>query len=35
MSTKNEAYWDKKKQQSIAKRTLIGKLDPDTGEIVH
>jgi len=31
---KNEAYWDKEKQQSRAKRTLIGKLDPDTGEIV-
>ena len=31
---RNEAYWDKEKQQSRAKRTLIGKLDPDTGEIV-
>jgi hypothetical protein len=31
---KNEAYWDKEKQQSRAKRTLIGKLDPNTGEIV-
>ena len=31
---KNEPYWDKEKQQSRAKRTLIGKLDPDTGEIV-
>ncbi len=31
---KNEAYWDKEKKQSRAKRTLIGKLDPDTGEIV-
>ena len=30
----NESYWDKKKQQSRAKRTLIGKLDPETGEIV-
>lgn len=30
----NEAYWDKEKQQSRAKRTLIGKLDPDTGEIL-
>ncbi len=31
---RNEPYWDKEKQQSRAKRTLIGKLDPDTGEIV-
>ncbi|RLL84117.1 transposase [Mesotoga sp. H07pep.5.4] len=31
---KNEAYWDKEKQQSRAKRTLIGKLDPNTGEIL-
>ncbi|MEA3507883.1 MAG: IS1634 family transposase [Synergistota bacterium] len=30
----NESYWDKEKQQSRAKRTLIGKLDTDTGEIV-
>jgi len=30
----NQAYWDKEKQQSRAKRTLIGKLDPNTGEIV-
>lgn len=30
----NEAYWDSKKQQSRAKRTLIGKVDPVTGEIV-
>jgi hypothetical protein len=30
----NEAYWDKDKQQSWAKRKLIGKLDPETGEIV-
>jgi len=28
------AYWDKEKQQSRAKRTLIGRLDPKTGEIV-
>ncbi len=31
---KNEAYWDREKQQSRAKRTLIGKLDPDSGEVV-
>jgi transposase len=30
----NKPYWDKEKQQSRTKRTLIGKLDPDTGEIV-
>ena len=30
----NEPYWDKEKQQSRAKRTLIGKLDPETGEII-
>ena len=30
----NQAYWDKEKQQSRAKRTLIGKLDPKTKEIV-
>lgn len=31
---RNEPYWDKEKQQSRAKRKLIGKLDPDTGELV-
>ena len=30
----NKPYWDKEKQQSRTKRTLIGKLDPETGEIV-
>jgi len=30
----NVAYWDKEKQQSRAKRKLIGKLDPNTGEII-
>jgi len=30
----NVAYWDKDKQQSRAKRTLIGKVDPETGEII-
>jgi hypothetical protein len=30
----NEPYWDKEKQQSRAKRKLLGKVDPDTGEIV-
>lgn len=30
----NEAYWDKEKKQSRAKRKLIGKVDPSTGKIV-
>lgn len=30
----NEAYWNKEKQQSRAKRKLIGKIDPATGEII-
>jgi len=30
----NEAYWDKEKQQSRARRKLIGKIDPETGEII-
>lgn len=29
----SKAYWDKKKQQSRSKRTLIGRVDPETGEI--
>lgn len=28
------SYWDKEKKQPRSKRTLIGRLDPDTGEIV-
>lgn len=28
------SYWDKEKKMSRAKRTLIGRLDPDTNEIV-
>ena len=28
------SYWDKEKQQPRSKRKLIGRLDPDTGEIV-
>lgn len=28
------AFWDKEKKQSRAKRTLIGKVDPETGQIV-
>ena len=30
----SKAYWDKEKHQSRAKRTLIGRIDPETGEIV-
>ncbi|NLC45205.1 MAG: IS1634 family transposase [Clostridiales bacterium] len=30
----NKAYWDKEKQQSRSKRTLIGKVDPVTRKIV-
>ncbi|NLH19644.1 MAG: transposase, partial [Thermotogaceae bacterium] len=30
----NEAYWDKEKKQSRARRKLIGKVDPATGEII-
>lgn len=28
------SYWDKEKKQPRSKRKLIGKIDPDTGEIV-
>lgn len=28
------SYWDAEKQQSRSKRRVIGKLDPETGEIV-
>ena len=30
----SKAYWDKEKKQSRAKRTLLGRVDPQTGEIV-
>lgn len=30
----NKSYWDKEKQQSRAKRTLNGKLDPQTGQVL-
>lgn len=30
----SHAYWDKEKKNSKAKRTLIGRVDPETGEIV-
>ena len=28
------SYWDKEKKMSRAKRTLIGRVDPESGEIV-
>ena len=30
----SESYWDKEKKQPRARRKLIGKIDPETGEIV-
>ena len=30
----SKAYWDKEKKQSRAKRTLVGRVDEATGEIV-
>jgi len=30
----NQAYWDKTKKQSRSRRKLIGKLDPETGEMI-
>ena len=30
----SESYWDKEKQQPRSHRTIIGKIDPDTGEVV-
>lgn len=30
----NKAYWDKEKKQSRSKRTLIGRVDPETKEII-
>ncbi len=30
----SKSYWDKDKKMSRAKRTLIGRVDTDTGEIV-
>lgn len=31
----SEGYWDKEKQQARNKRKCIGKLDPETGEIIY
>lgn len=28
------SYWDPEKKQSRSKRTLLGRVDPDTGEII-
>ena len=30
----SKSYWDKEKKMSRSKRTLIGRVNPDTGEIV-
>lgn len=30
----SESYWDKEKQQPRSRRKLIGKIDPETGEII-
>lgn len=30
----SHSYWDKEKKISRARRTLIGRVDPETGEIV-
>lgn len=30
----SKSIWNKEKKQSLAVRTLIGRVDPDTGEIV-
>lgn len=31
----SKSYWDKEKKQPRSKRTLIGRVDPQTGEIVQ
>ena len=30
----SESYWDKDKQQPRSRRTYLGKVDPETGEII-
>ena len=30
----SESYWDKEKKQPRSRRRLVGKLDPDTGEVI-
>lgn len=30
----SKSFWDKEKHQSRATRTLIGKIDPETGEMI-
>lgn len=31
----SESYWDKEKQQPRARRKYLGRVDPDTGEIIE
>ena len=31
----SESYWDKEKQQPRSRRKYIGKVDPETGEIIR
>ena len=30
----SESYWDKEKKQPRSRRRLVGKLDPETGEVI-
>lgn len=30
----SHSYWDKEKKMTRAKRTLIGRLDPESGEVI-
>lgn len=30
----SESYWDKEKRQPRSRRRLVGKLDPETGEVI-
>lgn len=30
----SESYWDKEKKQPRSRRKLVGKLDPETGEVI-
>ena len=30
----SKSYWDKEKKQSRSRRTLIGRLDDETGEVI-
>ncbi len=31
---RSESYWDKEKKQPRSKRTYLGRVDPETGEII-